>query len=1344
MINAGIAGSYSPLGFSLLWEHQKGIAEHVAGISFDSKGTESCCEWTVISKGQAESQLQDYLLRKAVQPKLCACFLIGLKASKAKSVNPMLRKMKLISEGRAGQTLQVQGQEITVPYSFVVLHDPASYKICFAKPVDNTGLLMSFYVHCGQKKGIAMMDSGATHSFVQENFLVSLGVPIRGQSQGIQLADGSAMQSQGTAKFRINVARNCSEYRNFIVCNELIQGVDIILGQDFLSKYRVVLDYGAQTCVLRHPKCGRTSILHHSCDSRPPAFPPVEVSSRNRKGRRVLQSVLRLLSVAVQGNLHGTQNVNAWRNVQVDGMPMDDQDLEAYLEHGAHSLNPTDFRAGLAELSLPPSMSDLLVANQDLFPSKLPGLPPHRGVTHAVPLEAGHKPLSRPVYRLAPKELEECRTQVEDLLSQGLIRPSSSPFASPVLFVPKKEGTLRMVIDYRPVNKITIQDKYPIPRIDELLDSLQGAQYFSSLDLLSGYHQVRLNESDIPKTAFRTPMGLYEFLVLPFGLTNAPATFQRLMNTIFHDFIREGFVVVYLDDLLVFSKTEEEHIVHLQRVFDRLREHKLYAKLTKCSFFKEELQYLGHIVGRGGLKVDPKKISVVHDWPVPVNVHDVRRFLGLANYFRKFIQGYSRLASPLTELTGSNTPWTWTGQQQAAFEGIKHALTRAPVLALPDPSKPYKVICDASDFGVGGVLTQDGRAIAFFSRKLNAAERNYHTTEKELAAVMYALKEWRCYLLGNQFTVVTDHKANSFLQEQSFLSPRRARWAEFLQIFDIVWLWEPGRTNVADPLSRSPALLVVTRGSLQSGAGPRGKSPSVGSHGVGARAMDCDGAADPIQLTPSLTGCEHWLPKLKEAYSDDPWLKRKQNRRKLVYEGGLWLKDTRIYVPMHHIDSDGVEGNLRRDIIDALHGPPHVGHPGRTKTVELVTRSWWWPGLYEDVKDFVAFCDSCQKVKPSTQVPAGLLQPLEIPKRKWQSISMDLITGLPRTRAGFDAIWVVVDRLSKCAHFATTTTNADAQDIAELLRTRVYMNHGAPIEIVSDRDPRFTAKFSQALFKLTGCRSALSTAFHPQTDGQTERVNRILEDYLRHYVGPRQTDWDTHLPEAEFAYNNSWQASINTTPFRLTYGQDPIIPFQKIVDTNIPSADAFARQMKEDLDRARRFLVAAQDRQRFYADARRRDLTLDIGQSVLLSTRNIQLHGTRKLLPRFIGPFTVTQKVSPVAYRLALPEGYRIHNVFHVSLLRPYLDNGTVQPPPPELVDGEEEYEVEAILLHRDKQGRASKKREYLVRWKGFGPVHDSWEPEGAFERAREALQEYWDSRGVVKAKTNPRKRKRA
>jgi hypothetical protein len=910
------------------------------------------------------------------------------------------------------------------------------------------------------------------------------------------------------------------------------------------------------------------------------------------------------------------------------------------------------------------------------------------------------------------------------------------------LFQKKKDGTRRMCIDYRAVNKLTHQDRYPIPRIDDLLDQLKGAKFFSSLDLLSGYHQVRLHEADIPKTAFRTPMGLYEFLVLPFGLTNAPATFQRLMNTIFHDFIREGFLIVYLDDLLIFSRTREEHLSHLRRVFERLREKQLYAKLAKCNFFKTELAYLGHVVGRDGLKVDPGKVKVVEDWPPPKNVHEVRRFLGLANYFRKFIQNYSNLAAPLTALTGSKSEWTWGEREQVAFMGIKHALTHAPVLALPDCSKDFKIISDASDFGVGAVLLQEGRAVAFFSKKLNPAELNYHTTEKELAAVVYALREWRCYVLGRKVTVVTDHKANSYLQSQSFLSPRRARWSEFLQDFDIEWVWEPGKTNIADPISRCPNLVAVTRGQTQETASPQRRHPGrIRPDSEEAGAMGFGRAADLTRLASSVFGCEEWLPLLKTAYLIDPWLSKKQNRRKVTLKDGLWWKGTRIYVPMHHVLKDGEERNLRRDVLESMHGPAYIGHPGRTKTLELVSRTWWWPGLYEDVKDFVAVCDSCQKVKASTQMPAGLLQPLEIPRRKWQSISMDLITGLPKTKSKFDAIWVVVDRLSKCAHFAPTTTNADAEDIAELLRTRVYMNHGSPLEIVSDRDPRFTSKFTQAMFKLTGCRSAFSTAYHPQSDGQTERVNRILEDYLRHYVGPKQTDWDKHLPEAEFAYNNTWQASINTTPFRLTYGQDPIIPFQQIMDTNVPTADVFARKMKKDLDRARAFLVAAQDRQKHYADAMRRELSLDIGQKVLLSTKNLSMHGTAKLLPRYIGPFPVTEQVSSVAYRLHLPPQYKIHNVFHVSLLKPYKDSGSVRPPPPELIDGEEHYEVEAILAHRDGKGR--RKREYLVRWVGYGPLHDSWEPEGSFVNARETLQDYLDHHGA-EATPKSRKRKRS
>jgi len=314
---------------------------------------------------------------------------------------------------------------------------------------------------------------------------------------------------------------------------------------------------------------------------------------------------------------------------------------------------------------------------------------------------------------------------------------------------------------------------------------------------------------------------------------------------------------------------------------------------------------------------------------------------------------------------------------------------------------------------------------------------------------------------------------------------------------------------------------------------------------------------------------------------------------------------------------------------------------------------------------------------------------------------MDLITGLPKTKSGHDAIWVVVDRLSKCAHFAATWTEADAVDIANLLRTRVFTLHGFPMEIVSDRDPRWVNKFCAELFKLTGCRNALSTAFHPQTDGQTDRVNRILEDYLRHYVTGRHTDWDVHLCEAEFVYNNTYQASINSTPFRLTFGQDPRIPFQEVLpsrmtvrflgDDYVPAAQEFVRRMRYDVERARQCLKAAQDRMKAYADRHRRDgPTFEVGQQVLLSSKNIKFKHTRtrKLLPRFIGPFVIDRVVSHVAFKLRLPKSMRVHDVFHVSLLKPNRSDGTVQPPPPpEVVDGELEYEVEAVLAHREKKG---------------------------------------------------------
>jgi Reverse transcriptase (RNA-dependent DNA polymerase)/RNase H-like domain found in reverse transcriptase/Integrase zinc binding domain/Chromo (CHRromatin Organisation MOdifier) domain/gag-polyprotein putative aspartyl protease len=1292
--------------------------------------------FVIVSPGKAEEVLGEFLRAQTRNPQLSACFLMGEKAAKAKAVYTLTKGMKVVGQGK-------QGKE--TPYSFVIFHAPPKYHISLAQAFGYKTLQMVFNVGVGGLWGSALMDTGATHSFVRKSFLNTLGVQATPEKVNIQLADGQTMQTAGTARLRVQLSAHCHDHRNFIVTDTLLDGVDLILGQDFLKSRGVVLNYGDNVCYIK---------AHHhyiTLSNAPPYFwgnrqrgPPKVISAARAirdlgKGAQAFWGLVR-----ESGENRATEGTPP-NNPQVASTGEPPNPWEEDILGATGLLNENSQHAIEGMIDKPDSLRALLLDFIDRFPEKLPNLPPVREVSHTIPMEPGHKPPCRPTYRLSHLELEECKKQVEELLQQGLIRPSASPYGSPILFVRKKEGTFRMVIDYRQINNLTVKDKYPLPRIDDLLDKLQGATYFSSFDLLSGYHQVRLSETDVPKTAFRTPFGSYEFLVLPFGLTNAPATFQRLMNTIFHDFVREGFVVVYLDDLLVFSKSESDHMEHLQRVLHRLREHDLYAKLLKCHFFTSELKYLGHLVGKDGLKPDPEKIEVIRTWPKPTNVQQVRQFLGLANYFRKFIARYSIIAAPLTSLTSSKRPWTWGEREQQAFDRIKTALTSAPVLALPDVSKTFQieVISDASDVGVGAILLQDGRPIAYFSKKLNDAERNYSTTEKELAGVMYALKEWRCYLLGKSFKVITDHKSNSFLQEQSTLTPRRARWAEFLQNFSIEWIWSPGRTNPADPLSRHPQF-----------TGTSGTDGVVEAMGVGV-------SAGAIALPSVSREGEVWLDRVREASLVDPWLHRRQNRRKVTRKNGLWLKGSRIYVPMHHVDRGGEEYNLRREVLENLHGPPVVGHPGRDRTLELVSRSWWWPGISEDVKDFVRHCDSCQRVKASTQLPAGLLHPLEIPARKWQSISMDLITGLPRTKSGQDAIWVVVDRLSKCAHFAAIESEADALDIANLLRTRVFTLHGFPDEIVSDRDPRWVNKFCTELFRLTGCRSALSTAFHPQTDGQTERVNRVLEDYLRHYVTGRHNDWDLHLCEAEFVYNNTYQVSINSTPFRLTFGQDPKIPFQEVLASRmtmrlqnheyVPAAHEFARRMRFDLERARVNLKAAQDRMKAYADRLRSDgPSFVIGQQVLLSSKNLKFKHTRtrKLLPRYVGPFEVVKVVSPVAYKLRLPKTMKVHDVFHVSLLKPYRTDGSVQPPPPpEVIDGELEYEVEAVLAHREKKGRGLRgRREYLIKWVGYDDIHNTWEPEDNLEHAREALQTYWDNHGVRakdKVETTRRKRKK-
>ncbi|MGB8167070.1 MAG: reverse transcriptase domain-containing protein, partial [Chthoniobacteraceae bacterium] len=644
----------------------------------------------------------------------------------------------------------------------------------------------------------------------------------------------------------------------------------------------------------------------------------------------------------------------------------------------------------------------------------------------------------------------------------GFIQPSKSPFGAPIIFVPKKNGKLRLCVDYRALNKITVKNRYPLPRIDELMDRLQGASVFSKLDLQSGYWQIRIKEEDIPKTAFRTRYGHYEWRVLPFGLTNAPATFQALMNRVLHPFL-DQFVVVYLDDILVFSRTPEEHLNHLEQVLTALEKHELYVGMDKCGFGLAEVDFLGHVVSGAGIRPDPAKIVAVQEWPVPSSVKDVRSFLGLTGYYRRFIKHYSAKALPLTELTKAECGWRWGESEQAAFTQLKQAIMSAPVLAMPDPALPYEVYTDASAFALGAVLLQNHgkgmQPVAYLSRKLTDTERRYPTGDREMLGIFYALTEWRCYLEGAEFTVNSDHLNHTWFASKRDLSRRQAKWSMWLESYygSVDIQYKAGSSNLSDPLSRRPDLA-----SMQ---------------------------ASVPETSATL------LADIKAGYACDPLYTQKLPQALRMDDStGLWYFGDRVAVP--------AVPAIRQAILSECHDCPSAGHLGVTKTIQRVARRFWWPHMGRSVHHYVTACGSCQVNKPSNQAPLGLLHPLPVPQHKFEHITMDFITDLPPTKRGYDSVLTIVDRLTKLVRFVPLTKDATAKDVALLFRREWYRSFGLPKVIISDRDRKFVSRFWQALFSALGTDLRFSTAFHPQTDGQTERFNRTLEEYLRHFVCP--------------------------------------------------------------------------------------------------------------------------------------------------------------------------------------------------------------------------------------------------
>ncbi|WVZ85002.1 hypothetical protein U9M48_031967 [Paspalum notatum var. saurae] len=591
----------------------------------------------------------------------------------------------------------------------------------------------------------------------------------------------------------------------------------------------------------------------------------------------------------------------------------------------------------------------------DVFPEELPGLPPERNVEFAIELVHGTAPVSKRPYRMAPDELKELKTQLQEQLDKGFIRPSSSPWGCPALFVEKKDqGGKRLCVDYRPLNAVTVKNKYPLPHIDILFDQLGGATVFSKIDLRSGYHQIKVREEDIPKTAFSTRYGLYEYLVMSFGLTNAPAFFMYLMNSVFMNEL-DKFVVVFIDDILVYSKNEKEHQEHLRIVLSRLREHKLYAKFSKCAFWLKEVAFLGHILSAKGVAVDPSKVEDVLNWKQPQTVIEIRSFLGLAGYYRRFIKDFSKIAKPMTALTQKNAKFAWSPKCEEAFGTLKKLLTSA--LFLLNRTSPSRLT------GLGCVSMQEGRVIAYASCQLRKHEVNYPTHDLELLAVVYALKKWRHYLLGNTCHVYTDHKSLKYIFTQPELNMRQRRWLELIKDYDLEVHYHPGKANVvADALSRKAHCNFIE-------AHP---TVRVLCCEIGDIEMPTALEAELYNLVLEPTIKDQIIAAQKQdngmAYIRDEIDDKKKACFKLDEEGVLWFKN-RLVVPK--------DMELRKKILDETHTSMFTLHPGSNKMYQDLKQNFGGP-----IAKYVSECDVCQRVKADHLKPAGMLQPLAVPAWK--------------------------------------------------------------------------------------------------------------------------------------------------------------------------------------------------------------------------------------------------------------------------------------------------------------------------------------------------------------------------
>lgn len=880
-------------------------------------------------------------------------------------------------------------------------------------------------------------------------------------------------------------------------------------------------------------------------------------------------------------------------------------------------------------------------------------------------------PIKCPPRRIAPARREEMQRTVNDLAAQGVIELSDSPWSSAVVLVKKKDGTQRFCVDYRALNDRTVKDSYPLPRIDDTLDALVGARWFSTLDLKSGYHQVEMAEEDKPKTAFSFGQGLWQFNVMPFGLCNAPGCFERLMERVL-DGLQWKTALIYLDDVIVYGSTFEEEHGRLEEVLQRLRKANLKLSPKKCSLFQYEVPFLGHVVSKDGVRTDPQKVAAVADWPRPANVAEVRSYLGLCTYYRRFVQDFATIAAPLNRLTRKGVPFEWNEACQAAFDGLKRAMVEAPVLPYPDPKLPYLLDTDASAEGIGAVLSQvkDGRehVVAYYSAKFSRPERNYCVTRKELLAIVKSLEHFHPYLYGAEFTVRTDHAALQWLKTLKAPEGQLARWLGRLEQFNYRIVHRPGRVHSnADSLSRRPCEAGCSHCARQD------PDPVCRRLTVPANATEGnDRWREAQRIDHDLAPIVRWLgasgerPRWEEVSSESPATKCLVDQWEALRldEGGVLVKRWEV---LGGVGRDAwvvvVPRAKRAEVLRELHAGVTSGHLGEKKTLKRLRQRFYWVGMRNDVTEWCRACDVCSAKKGPARRNRAPLQLYGV-GAPMERVAVDIAGPLPVTPRGNRFVCVVMDYFSKWPE-AYALPNHEAETVASVLVNECFTRFGVPSELHSDQGREFESCVFRECCELLGVRKTRTTPLHPQSDGMVERFNRTLAQQLAKYCAANQEDWDVKLPAMLMAYRSAVHEATDYTPARLMFGRELRLPVDLATgrppDVGLPTVTSgFAAALQEHLaevhHQVRGKLRVAGRAMKDNYDRRMREVKYAVGDRVWLHNPRRKRGLSPKLQSPWEGPYTVIAVLSAVTYRIK--RGRKRSSVVHVDRLWRYHGPG--------------------------------------------------------------------------------------